>query len=249
MSKTMHETPTTRRRGARRLATAFATAGVSLTLALGAPVVADAQPVGSSSLSSSVSAQLEGLNKMTRDGAWNLRQALHAQINAALPGDAGQGLRGVVDNAINALFPGLIAERTAPAPVPAPAAAPAAPAAPRMDTGSCPAQARACIDLAGGRAWLQRDGKVSYGAVPMSAGAPGWETPRGTHYVTRKVKDEVSYQFNLAPMPYSVYFTHTGVAFHEGDVNLLSHGCIHLNHQDAVTFFNDLQVGDMVYVY
>lgn len=204
MFKKTNATSTNSRRGLRRAAIACATAGASLSLTLGAPVIANAQPALGPGLLSS------------NDPVADIRQA--------------------VDDAVNSL----LAEPVVPA---APAAAP------RFDTGSCPAEARACVDLEGGRAWLQRDGQVSYGAVPMSAGAPGWETPRGTHYVTRKVKDEVSYQFNLAPMPYSVYFTNDGVAFHEGDVNVLSHGCIHLNSQDAQVFYNDLQVGDMVYVY
>lgn len=238
--------------GAGRARAALTTFAAAAALMVATPGQAQAQDFGSANLSSSIGSsvdqQLAQLDRQTRDGAWNLRQSLHAQINAVLPGDAGLGLRNAVDAAVNAFFPGLIAQRTAPAPAPAPAPV-AAPAPQNFDRGSCPVQARACVDLAGGRAWLQRGGQVTYGAVPMSAGAPGWETPKGTHWVQRKVKDEVSYIFNMAPMPYSTYFTNTGVAFHEGDINLLSHGCIHLRHQDAVTFFNDLQVGDMVYVY
>lgn len=115
----------------------------------------------------------------------------------------------------------------------------------------CPAEARACIDLQGNRTWLQENGKVTYGPVQMSAGAPSPETatPTGTFYVNRKVKDEVSYEFDMAPMPYAVYFTNNGIAFHQGNTALLSHGCIHLNHDDAVQYFDQLQIGDMVYVY
>ncbi|MGV0342353.1 L,D-transpeptidase [Corynebacterium mastitidis] len=115
----------------------------------------------------------------------------------------------------------------------------------------CPAEARACIDLQGNRTWLQDNGAVTYGPVPMSAGAPSPETatPTGTFYVNRKVKDEVSYEFDQAPMPYAVYFTNNGIAFHQGNTSLLSHGCIHLNHDDAVEYFDQLQIGDMVYVY
>ncbi|KQB84294.1 L,D-transpeptidase [Corynebacterium oculi] len=115
----------------------------------------------------------------------------------------------------------------------------------------CPAEARACIDLQGNRTWLQENGQVTYGPVEMSAGAPSPETatPTGTFYVNRKVKDEVSYEFDMAPMPYAVYFTNNGIAFHQGNTALLSHGCIHLNHDDAVQYFDQLQIGDMVYVY
>ena len=90
------------------------------------------------------------------------------------------------------------------------------------------------------------DGKARrYG---VGVGKPGFEWA-GTHKVTRKVKDEISREFHNAPMPYSVYFTNTGVAFHAGRVDWLSHGCIHLNHDDAVTYFNSLKPGDVVFVY
>ena len=50
-------------------------------------------------------------------------------------------------------------------------------------------------------------------------------------------------------MPNAVYFTYNGHAFHAGDPNILSHGCVRLNYQDSVKFFNDLQIGDKVYIY
>lgn len=134
---------------------------------------------------------------------------------------------------------------------PPPGAEPAQEPEAEFDYGSCPPAATACVDLAGERTWLQGDGEVYYGAVPMSSGeaVPAKATPPGTYHVQRKVKDEISYEIANTPMPYSVYFTNTGIAFHEGDVNEDSHGCIHLNHEAAVTYFSELQVGDMVYVY
>ena len=105
------------------------------------------------------------------------------------------------------------------------------------------------MDLTKQRTWLQKNGKAFGPARDMSSGAVGWETPKGTHRVVRKVKNEVSRPFNNAPMPYSVYFTNNGIAFHEGNPNLWSHGCIHLKHDDAVQYFDELQVGDVVYVY
>jgi hypothetical protein len=53
---------------------------------------------------------------------------------------------------------------------------------------------------------------------------------------------------NGVPMPYSVFFTNTGVAFHEGDLGNESLGCVHLEHDAAVAFFNFLQVGQQVQV-
>ncbi|MEL4152292.1 L,D-transpeptidase, partial [Corynebacterium bovis] len=129
--------------------------------------------------------------------------------------------------------------------VPAPAPEPA----PRPEP--CPASARACVDIDGQRTWLQEGGQVSYGPVQISSGSPGpdTETPRGSFRVTYKVRDEISREFNNAPMPYAVYFTYNGHAFHEGNPNVPSAGCIHLSHDAAVTFFDSLQPGDEVFIY
>ena len=56
-----------------------------------------------------------------------------------------------------------------------------------------------------------------------------------------------SKQFH-GPMPYSVFFTDTGVAFHEGSLRVQSHGFVHLFHATAVKFFQTLQPGDAVQV-
>ena len=226
-------------RGVARFAAAVVASGVAVAGLL-SPATAAAQPaVGSS--------------EATRQGAWDTRNSLNSQAGT-LPPDAAQAVQGAVDGAVNGMFPGLIQEREAAirAENERRAAAEAQSSAPQssdFDRGPCPATARACVDLAGQRTWLQKDGNVEYGPVTMSSGAQGWETPRGTHKVTRKVKDEISREFHNAPMPYSVYFTNTGVAFHAGRVDWLSHGCIHLNHDDAVTYFNSLKPGAVVFVY
>ena len=226
-------------RGVARFAASVVASGVAVAGLL-SPATAAAQPaVGSS--------------EATRQGAWDTRNSLNSQAGT-LPPDAAQAVQGAVDGAVNGMFPGLIQEREAAirAENERRAAAEAQSSAPQssnFDRGPCPATARACVDLAGQRTWLQKDGNVEYGPVTMSSGAQGWETPRGTHKVTRKVKDEISREFHNAPMPYSVYFTNTGVAFHAGRVDWLSHGCIHLNHDDAVTYFNSLKPGDVVFVY
>ena len=226
-------------RGVARFAAAVVASGVAVAGLL-SPATAAAQPaVGSS--------------EATRQGAWDTRNSLNSQAGT-LPPDAAQAVQGAVDGAVNGMFPGLIQEREAAirAENERRAAAEAQSSAPQssdFDRGPCPATARACVDLAGQRTGRQKDGNVEYGPVTMSSGAQGWETPRGTHKVTRKVKDEISREFHNAPMPYSVYFTNTGVAFHAGRVDWLSHGCIHLNHDDAVTYFNSLKPGDVVFVY
>ena len=123
----------------------------------------------------------------------------------------------------------------------APATAEAAPA-------PCGPKARACIDLSANKAWLMRGGKVTYGAVPITTGRPGYETPVGRYQVTYKDIDHWSQAYD-APMPYSVFFTESGIAFHEGSLSVQSHGCVHLGHTAAVKFFNALRPGNVVMVH
>jgi lipoprotein-anchoring transpeptidase ErfK/SrfK len=105
----------------------------------------------------------------------------------------------------------------------------------------------ACLKLSTNQAWLVYQGNASYGPVPVTHGRPGYETPVGTFPVLRKVRDDWSVPYN-APMPYSVYFTSSGIAFHEGSLTELSHGCVRLSHDAAVTFFDNLFVGEQVQV-
>lgn len=183
---------------------------------------------------------VDGINQGARAAAWDTRNGLIAQVRAIFPAEVANPIAGAIDGVINLLFPGLIAERTAPAPAPAPA----------FDRGSCPVWADACVDLRGGRSWLQHDGQVTH-VAPSSAGAPSpaTATPTGVFKVQYKIKNEVSREFGGAPMPNAVYFTNQGHAFHAGTVGLLSHGCVHLNYGDSEVFFNALQPGNTVYIY
>ncbi len=112
----------------------------------------------------------------------------------------------------------------------------------------CSANADACIDLSANTSWLMDDnGAVIYGGVPITSGKPGYETPPGTFQVTYKDIDHWSQAYD-APMPYSVFFTTSGIAFHEGSLGDPSHGCIHLSNAAAQTYYADLQPGDVVEV-
>mgnify|MGYP000498204164 CR=1 FL=1 len=118
----------------------------------------------------------------------------------------------------------------------------------------CAVSARACVDLDTQRAWLLRDGKVTRGPVPIASGGAGQETPLGHSFrVYRKNKDHVSGEFtgpdgNPAPMPWSVFFAPGGIAFHEGNTETESAGCVRLSRANAERWFNSLQVGDRVEV-
>ncbi|UJW33982.1 L,D-transpeptidase [Saccharothrix sp. AJ9571] len=124
--------------------------------------------------------------------------------------------------------------------------------APAASAGSstsmpCSAKASACVDLSAKQAWLAEGGDVTYGPVPMASGKSGYRTPPGTFKVTYKDIDHWSKAFD-GPMPYSVFFTNSGIAFHKGNIKQQSHGCIRLTHDAAVTFYNALQPGETVEV-
>ncbi|OZM71465.1 hypothetical protein CFN78_20180 [Amycolatopsis antarctica] len=122
----------------------------------------------------------------------------------------------------------------------------AAPAA-SAEIAPCSAAADACIQLGINAAWVMDNGNTTYGAVPITSGKPGYETPTGTFQVTFKDADYWSQAYD-APMPNAVFFTTSGIAFHEGSLDVLSHGCIHLSPEASVEFFNGLEPGDTVEV-
>ncbi|MBW0107672.1 L,D-transpeptidase [Pseudonocardia sp. KRD-182] len=123
-------------------------------------------------------------------------------------------------------------------------------AAPPVVPGTpCTATATACVDLVGLRAWLFRDGQVLRGPVPISIGAGGADsTPSGQFQVEWKNKNHISGESG-APMPYAVFFAPGGIAFHEGNLQTKSAGCVRLAREEAVAFFDYLQVGDEVQVH
>jgi lipoprotein-anchoring transpeptidase ErfK/SrfK len=125
---------------------------------------------------------------------------------------------------------------------------PAVAAAAQSAAAPCGAAAAACISLSSQQAWLMSGGQVTYGPTPITSGKPGHRTPPGMFTVLWKDRNHRSSLFNNAPMPYSVFFTNTGIAFHEGSLRVPSHGCIHLSRNAASTFFTKLSVGQVVQV-
>lgn len=126
---------------------------------------------------------------------------------------------------------------------------PPGPPAPVVPGTPCTATARACADLIGLRAWLFEDGRIVRGPVSISIGDEGEDaTPPGRYGVEWKNRDHVSGETG-GPMPYAVFFAPGGIAFHEGNLQTRSRGCIRLAHDDAVAFFDFLQVGDEVQVH
>ena len=112
----------------------------------------------------------------------------------------------------------------------------------------CTATAKACVDIAEGRAWLFDDGSVTRGPAHIMTGDQDDPTPIGTFHVQWKAEQYTSRQY-LVQMPYSVFFADGGIAFHEGRQDTPSGGCVKLGHEDAVAWFAYLQVGDEVQVH
>ena len=121
-------------------------------------------------------------------------------------------------------------------------------AAARSAAAPCGSSAAACVDLSSQQAWLMKGGQVTYGPTPITSGKPGYRTPPGTFTVLRKNRHHRSRAFNNAPMPYAVFFTKSGIAFHQGSLSSQSHGCVRLGRNAAATFFNTLSVGQVVQV-
>jgi lipoprotein-anchoring transpeptidase ErfK/SrfK len=95
---------------------------------------------------------------------------------------------------------------------------------------------------------MQSGGQVSYGPVSITSGRSGYRTPAGTYSAYWFDKDHKSTIYDDAPMPNSVFFN-GGIAFHAGSLSVQSHGCIHLSNSASLAFFNNLAVGDVVYVF
>ena len=123
------------------------------------------------------------------------------------------------------------------------------PSGPQEVSGTpCGVRAKACVVLSRHEAWLtDTKGRIIYGPVTATGGDVAYPTPTGTFHVLSKHAQYRSTEFHNAPMPYSVFF-YPGDAFHADNVNTWSHGCIHLNWDDAKVFFNALKVRDQVQI-
>jgi lipoprotein-anchoring transpeptidase ErfK/SrfK len=118
---------------------------------------------------------------------------------------------------------------------------------PKGATIKCSVKVVGCVDLKAKLTWVQRDGKIILGPVRMQPGEGVKRTPKGHFTVNRKAAVYFSHTYGGA-MPYSVFFGHDGIAWHEGTLTGFSHGCIHLTMANAKKFFKALHTGDRVYV-
>jgi L,D-transpeptidase catalytic domain len=77
---------------------------------------------------------------------------------------------------------------------------------------------------------------------PVSTGGQGYDTPSGTFKPFRMEIDHYSDEYDQAPMPYSIFFTDTGVAVHgtyeaRNLGHAVSHGCVRLSVKNAATLW------------
>jgi L,D-transpeptidase catalytic domain len=118
---------------------------------------------------------------------------------------------------------------------------------PVPDVPPCLPTVRACVELATDHAWLMENGRVVRGPVPITPGDEENPTPRGSFTVQWKAPAYTSREF-LVQMPWSVFFADGGIAFHQGDPDTYSAGCVKLAEEDARAFFDHLQVGNAVQI-
>ncbi len=118
----------------------------------------------------------------------------------------------------------------------------------RVSGTPCTRTARACVDLHGRVAWLIDNGRAVRGPVRIQTGDRDTPTPLGTFAVQWKAEQYTSREY-LTQMPYAVFFADGGIAFHEGRQDTPSAGCVKLVHEDAVAWFNFLQVGNEVQIH
>jgi L,D-transpeptidase catalytic domain len=85
------------------------------------------------------------------------------------------------------------------------------------------------------------DGERKY-QWKVSTGAPGYDTPAGSHRPFRMEKEHFSKEWDDAPMPHSIFFTTRGHAIH-GSYHVkslgrrASHGCVRLAPENAAKLF------------
>jgi len=95
------------------------------------------------------------------------------------------------------------------------------------------------IDKSTQRMSVAVDGVQKY-TWPVSTGGKGYATPTGTFSAFRMEEEHYSKEWDDAPMPYSIFFTHQGHAIHGSNSRLgvpLSHGCVRLAPQNAATLY------------
>lgn len=106
------------------------------------------------------------------------------------------------------------------------------------------AQAHLLIDVnkSDQRMLVAQDGRLLYD-WPVSTGGNGYSTPSGSFQPFRMDINHRSQEYDNAPMPYSIFFTRTGIAVHGTNEQAtlgeaVSHGCVRLSVAHAAKLWN-----------
>lgn len=88
---------------------------------------------------------------------------------------------------------------------------------------------------------VDSDGTVWWSG-PVTSGAPEFKSPSGIFPIIQKKRFHMSNDFpdpfGVNNMNYMMKFTKRGHALHEGSVDWLSHGCIHIDPKDVPAIYN-----------
>ena len=117
----------------------------------------------------------------------------------------------------------------------------AAPSAPRVSKGVVNVTVNRATETAS-----MIGGPLDLENIRVATGRPGFPTVTGCHDGFKAQKDYVSHKYH-APMPYAVFF-YGGEALHQGNINVKSHGCVHLEQKNASAIFNAYEAGYTVHV-
>lgn len=93
---------------------------------------------------------------------------------------------------------------------------------------------------------VDRDGDVWF-TGPITSGANDFPTPSGIYKVLKKKRYYMSKAHpepsGINNMDYSIFFTKYGHALHKGNVDWMSHGCIHISPKHIPTLFRWAKIG------
>ena len=96
------------------------------------------------------------------------------------------------------------------------------------------------IDKAAQQMTVSADGELLY-TWPVSTGRAGYNTPSGQFQPSSMEKEHYSRQWDNAPMPHSIFFTHEGHAIHGTNHPIngqaASHGCVRLSEEHAALLY------------
>jgi lipoprotein-anchoring transpeptidase ErfK/SrfK len=117
----------------------------------------------------------------------------------------------------------------------------AAPSSPTPSRGTV----NVSVSIANQRATIEGGG-LDFENVQVATGRPGYPTVRGCYNGFQAERNHWSTKYHAA-MPYTVFF-YKGEALHQGNVNVRSHGCVHLTQTHAAAVYNAYKAGYTVHV-